>query len=163
MAALQGFCAGFEAAGVGDESGIAELARQRINAIDRIPIEELIAWCDQDPVARYPAAASGVQIFGSPPESGEPSWSDSALKLLAKAPDKVEVLKRFIERFSPWSWTGSRSAIVASNARLLDQLSAGDPTVAKFIVSAKASMARSVEANRDIEAQIYGDKHRSFE
>ena len=164
LAALQGFCSGVEAAGVSVARGITDLARLRINPIAHVPVEELIGWCDEDPIIRYPAAASAVTIFGTSPAPGEPGWSDAALRVLDRAPDKLEVLKRFIERFSPSSWSGSRSAIVASNARLLDQLdSNGDPVLAEFIAAAKVRAARSVEAERDLESYIYGTAHQGFE
>jgi hypothetical protein len=164
LAALEGFCSGLEAAGVGVASGIAELTRLRTDPISHLTIDELVRWCDEDPAARYPAAASVVQIFGASPASGGPGWSSSALTLLAKAPDKIEVLKRFIERFSPWTWTGPRSATVASNAILLDQLdTTGDPALAEFISDAKASLARAVDAERGLESYIFGTEHQSFE
>jgi hypothetical protein len=163
LAALQGFCSGVEGAGVNVARGINDLAQLRINPVARIPMEELISWCDEDPTNRYRAIAGVVIIFGTSPATGELGWSDVAIRLLDKAPDKVEVLKRFIERFSPWAWSGSRSAIVASNARLLDQLNtSGDPTLVAFIAAAKVRLTQSIEAERDLESYIWGTDQ-SFE
>jgi hypothetical protein len=160
---LQGFCSGVEGAGVDVARGISDLVQLRANPIAHIPIEELINWCDGDPTIRYPAVASVAPIFETSPAPEGLGWSNSALKILEKAPNKLEVLTKFIERFSPVAWSGPRSAIIASNARLLDQLNAnGDPAVAAFISTAKTRLVQSVEAERDLESYMWGT-NQSFE
>jgi hypothetical protein len=52
--------------------------------------------------------------------SAKPQWKPSALALLERAPNKIEVLKHYIGHFAPRSWSGSRSATWEANARLLD-------------------------------------------
>jgi hypothetical protein len=156
VAALRGFCSGVEGAGVDVARGIGDLSQLRTNPIAQIPIEELISWCDEDPTIRYPAVAGVVPIFASNAPEGL-GWSNSALKILEKAPNKLEVLTKFIERFSPVAWSGRRSEVIASNARLLDQLNTnGDPAVAELISTAKARLVQFVEAERDLESYMWG-------
>ncbi len=118
LAALQGLCEGDQAEldlGVSILNQAAELRR---NPFDAIPEADLLAWCDKAPGIRYPAVAAGVTPFRQSGETGRPQWTSVAHKLLERAPDRVAVLKQFIYRFTPTGWTGSRAAIVESNARL---------------------------------------------
>lgn len=164
LAALRGLCSGIERAGVSIEKGLSDLAHQRANPLGHISTEELLLWCDEDPSNRYPAAANVVPILGESPATGGPGWSKAALSLLNKAPDKLEVLKRLVERFRPWVWAGSRSAIIESNAKLLDQLNTcGDPALATAIAAAKTGLAAIVQSERDLESYIFGGEHQSFE
>jgi hypothetical protein len=41
------------------------------------------------------------------------------LHLIESAPEPVAVLRAFVARFAPRSWSGSRAAIIESNAQLL--------------------------------------------
>jgi len=88
--------------------------------LDRIPETILLAWCDEDSNLRYPLIAAKMVPFSRAPSSDKPQWKPSALALLERAPNKVEVLKLYINHFEPMSWSGSRSAAWEANARLLD-------------------------------------------
>ena len=88
--------------------------------LDRIPQRTLLAWCDEDSSVRYPLIAARMVPFVKVPNSDKPQWKPSALALLERAPNKIEVLKHYIDHFAPMSWSGSRSATWEANARLLD-------------------------------------------
>ena len=88
--------------------------------LDRIPETTLLAWCEEDSAARYPLIAARMIPFSKAPNSDKPQWKPSALALLDRAPNKVEVLKHYIGHFAPMSWSGPRSATWEANARLLD-------------------------------------------
>jgi hypothetical protein len=106
--------------------GLSILAdvRPRKNLFDHVPEGELLAWCDRDPRSRYPAIAAVITI-AHPTQENEPrQWTSIALRLLEKAPDRIEVLRHFVQGFIPMSWSGSRTAIMASNAKLLYELDA---------------------------------------
>jgi len=38
------------------------VSRERHNPLDNLPVDDLLAWCDADPEARYPAIASLIRI-----------------------------------------------------------------------------------------------------
>ena len=88
--------------------------------LDRIPETTLLAWCDEDGTVRYSLIAARMFPFSKAPNSNKPQWKPSALALLERAPNKIEVLKHYIDHFEPMSWSGSRSATWEANARLLD-------------------------------------------
>src|SRR6266702_997479 len=88
--------------------------------LDRIPETTLLEWCDQGSTVRYPLIAARLVPFSRAPNSDKPQWKPSALALLERAPNKIEVLKHYIGHFEPMSWSGSRSATWEANAGLLD-------------------------------------------
>jgi hypothetical protein len=67
-------------------------------------------------------------------------------------------------KFSPMGWAGSRSAIVESNARLLDELNEySDIAFSEFIAKEKVRLAKTVEAERYTETLIERARDERFE
>lgn len=101
--------------------------------LDRIPETTLLGWCDEDSTVRYSLIAAKIVPFSKAANSDKPQWKPSALALLERAPNKIEVLKHYIDHFVPMGWTGSRSATSEANARLLDHFeSHSDADLAAF-------------------------------
>ena len=125
------------------------------HSLSAVPEDVLLDWCDQDACARYPAIACAIPISHIPGGTGERKWTPTALRLLDKAPDRVEVLKQFVRQFHPrGGWSGSLTAILESNAKLLDQLEAHhDSTVVDFVRDEKVRFARVIEEERRWEAE----------
>jgi hypothetical protein len=88
--------------------------------LDRIPETTLLAWCDEDSTVRYSLIAAVMVPISKTLNSDKPQWKPSALALLERAPNKIEVLNHYIDHFAPRGWSGSRSATWEANARLLD-------------------------------------------
>lgn len=88
--------------------------------LDRIPETTLLTWCDEDSSVRYSLIAARMVPFVKAPNSEKPQWKPSALALLERAPNKIEVLKNYIHHFEPMSWSGPRSVTWEANVRLLD-------------------------------------------
>lgn len=65
------------------------------NPFDAVPEDKLLTWCDKDPQNRYPTIAGLITISDRKQESAPPKWTPIALRLLEKAPDRVEVLRQF--------------------------------------------------------------------
>jgi hypothetical protein len=67
-------------------------------------------------------------------------------------PDRVAVLKEFVRRFSPMSWSGSRATIMAASAKLLDELEGySDPTFIEFVAQEKVRLGKEIETERRAE------------
>jgi hypothetical protein len=88
--------------------------------LDRIPETTLLEWCDEGSNVRYPLIAAKLVPFSRAANSDKPQWKPSALALLERAPNKIEVLKHYIGHFAPMSWSGPRSVTWEANAGLLD-------------------------------------------
>lgn len=88
--------------------------------LDRIPETIMFVWCDEESAVRFSLIAAKMVPFSKAPNSHKPQWKPSALALLERAPNKIDVLEHYIGHFVPRSWSGSRSATWEANAILLD-------------------------------------------
>jgi hypothetical protein len=163
-AALDELCAG-DAAGLKRGIRVIDYFRSLSkNPLDAVSEAELLRWCNQEPKTRYPTAAAITTIFHGADEPGLRRWTNIALRLLERAPDRVEVLRQFIRRFSPMSWSGSRATIVASNAKLLDELVGySDPALTDFIAQEKVRLSNEIAAERRAETLEDSAKDERFE
>lgn len=163
-AALEALC-GDSAADLKVGISILDQASQlRRNVFDAIPEADLLSWCDQQPETRYPAIAGGVTAFQPSGDTGRLQWTSTARKLLDKAPDHVEVLKKFIGRFSPLGWGSSHATIVETNAKLLDELAGyPDRALVEFIAKEKTRLAEAITAERETETLFERERDERFE
>jgi hypothetical protein len=107
---------------------------------------ELLSWCDQNPELRYPVAAAGVTAFRSSDGQG-PQWTALAHRILDKAPNRIEVLRKFIRQFSPPGWGSSQANTLESNLRLLDEIAGhADPVLAEFARKEKSRLSQAIAA-----------------
>lgn len=164
-AALDGFCSGDTATNHRAETGILrDIGQLRGNPLYSMPEDELFNWCDLQPKIRYPAMAAAIAPFYLSGDKGQPQWTSIARGLIEKAPEPVEVLKRFVGRIIPTSWVGSRSAIVKSNAVLLDDFAEHpDPAVREFIANEKAKLPETINAEQNFEELIEQQIDERFE
>jgi hypothetical protein len=124
----------------------------------------LISWCDVDPATRYPIAASGIDVFELGPDKTPTRWSQVALNLLARTPDRIAVMEKFIGRFSPRSWCGSLATIMEADAKLLDEVrSLNDIELNKYIDQQKARIEKIVVDERRVERMADMERDESFE
>ena len=112
---------------------------------------DLLAWCDEKPASRYPLLAGAVAISTNDGGTGEREWSPIALRLLERAPDRVEVLKRLVRQIESSGGWGSHVAIVEANAKLLNKLEQY-PDLTAFVIEEKVRLAQYVERGRQSEA-----------
>lgn len=126
--------------------------------------EALVAWCEGDREHRYFLSASIITFARRPEASGPLVWSEQAKALLASAPDPRSVLAVFIERFQPMTWSGSRAALIESNAQLLDSLESHVPSdVIPFVTEAKAQLAHDIAQERQWETRQDRARDERFE
>jgi hypothetical protein len=148
-AVLDGLCSG-DAAEI--KQGIRILedgSRHSKNLLDVVAEGDLLDWCDKEPNSRYTIVAAGITWSLSAEETGARRWTSIALAVLKKAPDRVAVLKEFVRRFSPTSWSGSRATIVAANAKLLNELEGySDPTFIEFVAQEKVRLGKEIDTER---------------
>ena len=141
-----------------------EAGELRSNIFDSISETDLVGWCDQQPETRYPALARGITAIKTSTDTGRLEWTNSALRLLERAPDPVEVLKIFTRQFSPFSWSGPRSSIIEASSRLLDELAEhANTAVREFVVTEKTRLAEIVHAERNFEERINRVNDERFE
>jgi hypothetical protein len=124
----------------------------------------LISWCDVDPVVRYPIAASGIDVFELGGDKIPTGWTPIALKLLDRAPDRIAVMEKFIDRFTPTSWWGSLATIMEASAKLLDDVrSLNDIALNEYIDQQRGRIEKIAIEERRVERMMDMERDESFE
>jgi hypothetical protein len=96
-------------------------------------------------------------------ENTPPRWTSIALRFLEKSPDPGAILRVFTLHFMPAvGWSGSLSAILESNAVLLDQLQAY-PALQDTIARLKIDVRKWIEQERSREGTLYRERDERFE
>lgn len=144
---------------------ILEASDHHPNPLDNVPLADLLSWCSAQPDKRFPLMARAVSVFkGRQDQSSPVAWSETALALIDKAPDRVAVLKRFASQFRPMSWSGSRAVAMESYQPLLEALAQhADTAVAAFARSEEQRLRSEIEAERQRENREDRDRDESFE
>jgi hypothetical protein len=160
-AALDGFCGG-------DTEDLDRGVRMlrdvgsRKHPLAAVPDAELLRWCDQEPWSRYPALACVIDVIEQVKDN-PPRWTSVALRFLERAPDPVAVLQQFVRQFMPSSGrSGSRAAILESNAGLLDQLDEY-PTLRDVVEQEKERLQERIKVERDRETASDRARDERFE
>jgi len=133
---------------------------RKSSAIEKIDPDMLIDWCLESPNDRCEFAASLCKLF----EQSNDAISDStvlgiaspAQKLLEIAPDKNKILQIFMSRYTPNSWSGSRSVIMRQRLELIDQLNLNADTGLQKLIDVikndyKAAIAREEKHEQEYE------------
>lgn len=95
--------------------------------IDKVPADILIHWAEISPERRFPLLASAVNLYQvKTDEGGVFSWSETALKILRAAPDRIAVLNKFGENLRPTGWSGSLAELL-EKIRSLPAVFLSDP------------------------------------
>lgn len=164
VAALDGFFDGDATMRKSSVRAIEDMTHMHGNPMDSVPDDVLVAWCEADPTGRYPVAAATITLFRRPEEKAPLQWTPAARLVLEKASDRVQVLAEFLRRFRPRSWSGSRAAIIESNARMLDELDfEGDAAAISFIEQAKKGLADAIAEEQRWETQRDRGRDERFE
>ena len=136
----------------------------RKQAFDKISPALLIPWCERAPNERFQIAASLITFARRPDAQSSLTWNLKARALMDKAPDRGAVLKVFIDRFHPMSWSGSLASIIEENTVLLDELATeGDPSIASLIRDKKVQLGQEIEKRRRWEIERESEQNESFE
>jgi hypothetical protein len=137
----------------------------RNNPLDVVLPEDLLRWCNQDPEIRYPRIAAFMTVSRVVEKPSSLAWADTALRVLENAPDRIAVLKEFVNQLVDiTSWSGSRAAAMETNARLLDGLMGyPDTAVVDFVVHEKVRIRQMIESERHRERFFDRQRDERFE
>jgi hypothetical protein len=162
--ALEAF---FGGDGAGQNSGcqiVLEVSHHHANPLDFVPLDFLIAWCERNPGERFPVMARVITLFIGNREGGQLEWSAAALAILDKAPDRPAVLKRFVRRLRPMTWSGSLAAAMETRLPLLRKLETHeDPDIAAFAKFDVAHLTKEIELQREQETRNDKENDERFE
>ena len=125
----------------------------------------ILQWCDKNPATRYRVIAGLITVSTSSDNQAEPrKWTEIALLLLEKAPDRIAVLREFIRQLTVLSgWVGSLAATLEVHAKVLEELATyPDPAVVEFIVHEKVRIQEIIDTERRREEVYERHKKRAF-
>jgi hypothetical protein len=132
-------------------------------AISGVPAEEILAWCNVQPTLRFPRIAALIDPFHEE-STGTVRWSAIAQRLLAEAPEPVRVLEQFVMRIEPFTYSGSRAAVISKRLELLRQLEMdSDPSVAEYASQEYSRLRHAVEKERTAEKTRRNKFDQTFE
>lgn len=145
-------------------------------ALSVVPVDVLVDWCNASPPDRYVFAARSCKLFDTRSRASEEHTnvdsvddsdlviSDTALALLANAPDKKAVIEAYLKRFTPSGWSGSLAEILKKRIPLLDTLSLGNKEQLKpVLATARASLERRIVVEELREDEEERERTGSFE
>jgi hypothetical protein len=151
---LDELASGSKKAQAGSVALIREFTRHRKSPMDAVPDATLVAWCDQDPAARYPFAAAIATLYDQKNDESPDGWRDLARTLLVRAPDQEPVFKVIVSRLFPTGGVGSLSSQHEARLKLLSKLDLSDmPKLAVPLAKAKAALQEEVDAWRRRETE----------
>lgn len=136
---------------------------RRSNPVDAVPIEEVLRWCDECPAVRYPAISRAIS-YDTAASEGRREWTPLAMEMLNQAPDPLAVLKTFVGRFRPRSWSGSLAAIVESRLGLLNRLGAlSNESLENYSMEIRPQLVQEIAKMRKWEDEHDSQRDERFE
>jgi hypothetical protein len=124
--------------------------------------DQLIAWCSQDPVERFPFASEICNLFERDETIGRLVITDQALSILSSAPDKRAIVQIYVERFRPSSWSEPLFEILETRLGLFNDLK-GDPDLEEMIADAEREFRNDIIESRRSDAIRERAEAQSFE
>jgi hypothetical protein len=134
------------------------------NPFNHLPEAALLEWTNRDPVVRYPAIATVIDAFKSTEHGNANIWNPTAISVVHNCPDPIAAMQELVERLRPQSWSGSRAAILESNAKQLDLFETrGNEALAAFMVEQKAQLLGEASREREWENKVNKQRDETFE
>ena len=144
---------------------IEQATRHQTNPLDSVAVSILIAWCEADPSARFPIAASVVSAFSVSELQNATDWRPIAAILVHGAPDPISVMRILIGRFGVISSRAeSRSIVYEENAGLLARFDTrGNAILEEFIGSERKRILKEARDILEWESNYSRDRDERFE
>lgn len=163
-ATLDSFFTGDERAVAVGANIVRQSSHHRPNPMDVVDGAVVLDWCRRDAGVRFPAVASAIGAFRVSQDDHPIEWAPIASALVHSAPDPTAVMREIVARFYPTSWSGSRSTILETNAKLSERFDTrGDVSLANFITEQIARLLEEGRADREWETKRDKGRDERFE
>jgi hypothetical protein len=164
IAALDGLFVGEPRSKKKPRGRSSDLRFFRFRPFDFVEPDLLIHWCEEDPSARFPIAASGIAPFELDTGKMPRIWNPTALRLLASAPDRVAATEQLIANFSPISSWGSPAEVIEASGKMLDDLGQfQDEALNNYIAQQRERISNVVEEARKTDRMMDIERDDRFE
>jgi hypothetical protein len=144
------------------------LAANRDNDRAQRPISALrtdvaLRWCAQSPEDRFTFIAETCLLY-APGDDSQKRLSELASSLFNAAPNKPTILRIYISRLMPMSWSGSRAAKLRGRFSVLDDIDAhGDQAIAQMIADERVRLDELAARMEQEEAAEESTRNATFE
>lgn len=141
-----------------------DVAKYHRHPMSEIKDEVILNWCAEEPSRNFVAVATAIPYSRASSDGSTPVWTELALRLLERAPEPCSVLRAFVARFMPHSWSGSRAAIIEANAQLLTvQEESGDTNLAYVARQERERLVSEAREKRRLESEWSHRENERFE
>lgn len=132
--------------------------------VNQMPVDVVIAWCQQAPETRFPRIASAVQSYFKPEKSSGLSWHPVVLAILDNAPDLETVLPQLLHDIRPMAWGDSRADAMEERLVLFTKLhDHPNPTVRDWSLTQWKDLSESIDEERERELEAKQKRFERFE
>lgn len=138
---------------------------RRETAVQSVPTDALIEWCETSPPDRYVFAAETCRLFEKGSDDAGPlTISDVVVRILASADQRAKILTIFIRRFRPGTWSGPLSIVLRERLPLLSKLNpTGDSAMSAHIDEARKEFLDWISKEERLEENEEKARSEGFE
>lgn len=127
----------------------------RSDTFNKLNDDMLLEWCEENPTERYPVMASVIKPCRKSKEEGKLEWTPLATEMIESCPIPESILENFKNSFAPWSWSGSRAAIMSRRLPLISALKDHEnPAIADWAFKAEIEFEKRIERIRQSEIEM---------
>ncbi|MBX5084256.1 hypothetical protein HJB56_16040 [Rhizobium lentis] len=135
--------------------------------IEALPVESALEWCSVSPEDRYLFIAKTCVLYA--PKKTDEEQSDRRLSEMARevfkaAPNKGEMIKAYVSRIMPMTWSGSRAEKLRQRLGILDDLA---PLVseedARILGDERMRLEKMVREMKEVEDEEERTRNETFE
>lgn len=134
------------------------------NPMNQISDDELLAWCDVEPVARFPLVVSVIDAWQESLVTERLEWKPIVYTIIERAPELESVLKSLMDGIKPMGWTGSLADILQKRIVLFEELKKHDnEEISAWAEKKYSDMRENILRNREDEERRSRRKNERFE
>ncbi|MCU7493049.1 MAG: hypothetical protein HF310_16225 [Ignavibacteria bacterium] len=134
------------------------------NPFNQISDENIISWCEQDPVNRYPAIACAMQPYWELDNENKLIWKPLIYLLIEKAIDLNVILTFLSGGIEPTSCSGSYAEILERRLFLFESMfNHNKEEVREWAKNQHTILLETIRKERENEGLWYQSRNNSFE
>ena len=133
-----------------------------VHPLENISDDDIISWCEDDPVKRYPRIASSMHLFEK--VNDKLVWKSILYRIFENASELELIFNIIAASMMPGSWSGSLADIMEERAELLKELFQHEkPEICSLAKSRYARLESEIVEQRKSEENKFRTQFESFE
>lgn len=137
----------------------------RENPMEHIPLDDLVSWCQKDPLTRSPRIAREMVFFRGTKDAESLEWkTDLFNSLLDVSPNINDFLEAVSDTLRPNSWNGDRSDVLQTRHDLVATLwSHPSKSVQDWVPRTLARLEIEIQYDQEREKKWRAERDERFE